>query len=117
MGTITAGEYHSYYRIIVASPWFRAGLKRIHDCRGAVMTFTPTEVLSQASTYDTMAAAFGEDRGALIFGGAEGTKLMRAFLDASTKVQGFVEIFDNYADARTWVGLPEDCPDPFVDAW
>ena len=117
MGTITAGEYHSYYRIILARPWFRAGLKRIHDSRDAVMAFTPTDVLSQAKTYETVAASFGEDRGAIIFSRTEDKRLLQTFLGASVKAQGFVKIFDNYDAARAWVGLPEDYGDPFQDTW
>ena len=116
-GTITAGEYHSIYRMARGQPWFREGLKRIHDSRNAVLAFTPTDVLSQARTFDVVAPEFGEVRGAIIMSRAEDMVLLRTFVGASEKAQTFVKIFDNYDDARAWAGLPEDYPDPFEDDW
>ena len=116
-GTITAEEYNSYFKIVLAKPWFQQGLNDMHDARDAVIEFMRTDVLLQAHTYDMVASAFGEAKSAVLVTGAENMRLMRTFVGASVEAKGFVETFDNYDDARAWVGLPEDYPDPFEDAW
>ena len=116
-GTVTAEEFQAYYRIVFAEPWFREGLNVIHDGRNAVIEFSRTDVLDSAHTYDMVASAFGDCRIAKLLTDAEETRLLQTFIGASAKAKGVVEIFDNYDDARAWVGLPEDYPDPFKDEW
>ena len=116
-GTVTAWEYSSYRGIVLARPWFRKGLNDIHDTRNAVLEFTRTDVLIEANSYDMIASAFGDGKGAVLVSGVENTRLLRTLVGASVKAQGFIKFFDNYDNARAWVGLPEDYPDPFEDAW
>ena len=116
-GTITSAEYQSSYRIILGRPWFGKDLNVIHDWRNTVMEFTRTDVLAKANTFDTVASAFGEMISAVLVSGAEDKQLMSAFVGASVKARDSVEYFDSYDDARAWVGLPEDYPDPFKVAW
>ncbi len=116
-GTITAKEYLSHFRIVLDRPWFRKGLNAIHDRRNAVLEFVLKDVLTKANTYDMIALAFGETKRAVLVSGVEDMQLMRMFVSASKKAMGVVEYFDSYDDARAWVGLPEDYPDPFEDAW
>ena len=116
-GTITAEEYLSYYRIVLAKPWFRPDLNAIHDGRSAVMEFIQSDVLTMANTYDMVASMYGRGKGAILVSGVENKRLLSTFVGASVKAVGFFEIFDNYDDARAWVGLPKDYSDPFEDSW
>ena len=116
-GTITAEEYQSHFRVVHAKPWFRKGLNAIHDRRNAVIGFERADVLTKARTFDMIAPAYGDIKSAVLVSGAEDMRLMSAFVGASVKAQGSVDYFDNYNDARAWVELPEDYPDPFEDAW
>ena len=116
-GAITAEEYQSSYRIVFAKPWFKTGLNAIHDNRNAVMEFVRTDVLTKAHTYDMVASVFGEGKGASLVSSVEDKRLLETFVSASVKAKDMVKIFVNYDDARAWVGLPEDYPDPSEDAW
>ncbi len=116
-GTITAEEYRSYYRIVLDKPWFRTGLNAIHDARNAVNEFMQSDVLTMANTYDMVASMYGEGKGAILVSSVEDKQLLGTFVGASVKAIGFFEFFDNYDDARAWVGLPEDYSDPFEDTW
>ena len=64
-----------------------------------------------------IASVYGGIKSAVLVSGAEDMRLMSAFVGASVKAQGSVDYFDNYDDAKAWVGLPEDYPDSFEDAW
>ena len=116
-GTVTAEEYLTYYRKVLAEPWFRKGLNAIHDRRDAVLEFVQSDVLTQANTWDMIASVFGESKCAVLVSGVEDKRLLETFVGASMKAVGLVKIVENYDDARAWVGLPEDYPDPFGDAW
>ena len=116
-GAITAEEYQSHFRTVIAEPWFRKGLNEIGDWRNGVIGFTRTDILTKAGTYDMIASAFGESKGAVLVSGVEDKLFLSTFQGASVKAIGVVKFFLNYDDARAWVGLPEDYPDPFEDTW
>ena len=78
---------------------------------------TLADVFTKADTYDMVARAFGDGKGAFLVSEAQDMRLWRKGIGASVEARDLVKIFDNYDDARAWVGLPEDYPDPFEDEW
>ena len=64
-----------------------------------------------------VASVFGEGKGAILVSGAEDMRLLRTFVGASEKARGVIDFFYDYDDARAWIELPEDYPDPFEDEW
>ena len=116
-GTIPVDEYYSYFRTVIAKPWFRKELNVIHDLRSAGMESVRANVLTKSLAYDSVASEFGDGKGAVLVSSVEDKGFLSLFVTASVKAKGLVESFDNYDDARAYVGLPEDYPDPFEDEW
>lgn len=99
---------------IVHEPWFRPGLKVLHDFRSATAGPESSDVSSAAKLYNTIKGAFGKGKIAILVPDCGVATPAQMFVFLANGTNRLIKVFTACDQAMNWLGLPENYPDPFT---
>ena len=111
-GLVRADELDHVRLSLEADPLLRPGMNRVWDQRDCDIQVTPDELSKLAENWNTASHIHGKRKLAYLIDKDLSWGFNRIFEAHRVNQSGEYNLFRDYDEAKQWLGLPADVPDP-----